>query len=60
MYSPFVMVLGNLISGVLFLLDEYTTSVHDYLSILTGCSLIFFPLTQVRMCEKSLKEELNL
>lgn len=43
MYSPFVMVLGNLISGVLFLLDEYTTSVHDYLSILTGCSLIFFP-----------------
>lgn len=42
MYSPFVMVLGNLISGVLFLLDEYTTSVHDYLSILTGCSLIFF------------------
>lgn len=31
MYSPFVMVLGNLISGVLFLLDEYTTSVHDYL-----------------------------
>lgn len=40
MYSPFVMVLGNLISGVLFLLDEYTTSVHDYLSILTGCSLI--------------------
>jgi hypothetical protein len=30
MYSPFVMVLGNLISGVLFLLDEYTTSVHDY------------------------------
>ena len=27
MYSPFVMVLGNLISGVLFLLDEYTTSV---------------------------------
>lgn len=43
MYSPFVMILGNLISGVLFLLDEYTTSVHDYLSILTGCSLIFFP-----------------
>lgn len=43
MYSPFVMVLGNLISGVLFLLDEYTTSVHDYLSILTGCSLIFLP-----------------
>lgn len=43
MYSPFVMVLGNLISGVLFLLDEYTISVHDYLSILTGCSLIFFP-----------------
>ena len=25
MYSPFVMILGNLISGVLFLLDEYTT-----------------------------------
>lgn len=41
MYSPLVMLLGNVISGLCYMCEIY--SIFNYLSMLTGYSLVFMP-----------------
>ena len=41
MYSPLVMLLGNVISGLCYICEIY--SIFNYLSMLTGYSLVFMP-----------------
>ena len=41
MYSPLVMLLGNVISGLCYMCEVY--SIFNYLSMLTGYSLVFMP-----------------
>lgn len=41
MYSPLVMLLGNVISGLCYICENY--SIFYYLSMLTGYSLVFIP-----------------